>query len=94
MKRMKRMMALIIVCLLSWMLPIRATGGEGSTTGKITITNTVSGQKYSVYRVFDLISYDQDNEAYVYKINSEWSTAFENETALNSLIYVNSNGEI
>lgn len=58
-------------------VPAFAEGEKGS----ITINSPVAGQTYSIYRMLDLESYDVDSGAYSYKVNSDWDTFFETETA-------------
>ena len=45
-------------------------------TGSITIKNPVEGQTYSIYRIFNLESYDNAIQAYTYKVNSDWNNFF------------------
>lgn len=63
--------------LLSSMAPVFA---ETTTTeGSITIKNTVAGQTYTIYRMFDLESYDvkdPENEKFSYKVCGDWRDFF------------------
>lgn len=72
---MKRIAAglLTMVMLLSWMMPVFAEEEKGS----ITITNTVAGQTYTVYRMFDLESYNSEGN-FSYKVCNEWNDFFVN----------------
>lgn len=66
---MKKTMALLLALIMVFALAVPAmAAGEGS----ITINNAVVGQTYTIYRVFDLESYNAQTNAYAYKINNTW----------------------
>ena len=53
---------------------------SGTTeTGKITINNAIEGQKYTIYRILELESYDVTNNHYAYKSTAAWKNFLEGE---------------
>ena len=50
------------------------SGMSSAVKGKITISNAVPGQTYTIYKILDLESYDATNGHYAYKVASEWGT--------------------
>lgn len=71
------LLALIMVFALA--APVMASG-----VGQITVNDAVEGQTYSIYRIFDLESYDAskgDYNAFAYKVNSNWSAFISSEAA-------------
>lgn len=67
---MKKTMALLLALIMVFALAVPAmAAGE---TGTITIDHAVKGQTYTIYRVFDLESYNAQTNAYAYKINKDW----------------------
>lgn len=76
-------LALVLVMLLVQIVPVSAATNPGS----ITITGAIKGQKYSIYQILDLESYDNSREAYTYKATSEWSS-FINSSNVKG-VYVN-----
>ena len=79
MKNMKKLFNLLLVLVMIIAVPVFAESGTNAspnTSGKITITNAVDGEKYSVYKIFDLESYDTEAKAYSYTISSSspWYT--------------------
>lgn len=57
------------------------TSGTSETVkGKITISDAVPGQTYTIYKILDLESYDAtdpNNAHYAYKVATEWSEFFK-----------------
>ena len=73
---MKKLLKLfmVLVMLIVQVLPVRANDDLPQTKpGSITIINAIADQTYDVYRIFDLETYDNEKEAYTYKVNSAWS---------------------
>lgn len=73
--KMKKLFAVLlsVMMLLAIGTTAFATSGTNGNTGKITITNPVVGETYSVYQMFVLESYNstEGSEAYAYTITSE-----------------------
>ncbi len=44
--------------------------------GTITVTNAVEGATSKLYRIFDLVEYNRDTNAFLYKINENWGGFF------------------
>lgn len=69
---MKRTMAILLALIMVFALaaPVMASGD-----GQITVNNAVKDQTYSIYRIFDLESFDatKGTGAFAYKVNSNWS---------------------
>ena len=64
MKTKRRLLALVLVVLMTMALAIPAFA---DTTGKITITNAVSGKTYKAYKIFDLAEgYDKGDYVYTW----------------------------
>lgn len=77
---MKKTMALLLALIMVFALAVPAmAAGEGS----ITINNAVKDQTYTIYRVFDLESYNAQTKAYAYKINNAWKTFAQTADAKN-----------
>lgn len=74
MKRMRKLVSLLlaVVMVLAMVVPTSAAGN-----GSITIDNAVVDQTYSVYKIFDLESYDATAGTYAYKTNSTWKSFAE-----------------
>ena len=75
MKLAKKLLAalLALAMMLAMAVPaFAATGTFNTTKGTITINNAVNGQTYKIYRIFDLESFDDGNNAYSYKLNTDW----------------------
>lgn len=72
MKITKRWLAMLLTVVLSLAMVLPAFASGGTNDGKITISETVKGQSYSIYRIFDLESYDKDEGAYLYTVNTAW----------------------
>ena len=55
------------------------TSGTGTSgiTGSITIENAIVGQKYKIYQILELESYDPDEDLYSYKPVLEWKDFFD-----------------
>ena len=84
MKKLKKVLSILLTAVM--VLAMSATvfaAGEGS----IKIENGLAGQTYSVYRIFDLESYNAESGAYAYKVNSSW-TNFINQDSIKG-VYVN-----
>ena len=71
MKVMKRLQAVLLALVMTLALAVPALAANPET-GSLTIINAVPGQAYSVYRIFDLESYNSDAGAYVYTVNEKW----------------------
>lgn len=76
---MKRTMAILLALIMVFALaaPVMASGN-----GQITVNNAVVGQTYSIYRIFDLESFDASKtKAFAYKVNSNWDAFIDSEAA-------------
>lgn len=77
---MKRTMAILLALIMVFALaaPVMASG-----SGQITVNDAVEGQIYSIYRIFDLESFDasKGTNAFAYKVNSDWNTFISSEAA-------------
>ncbi|MGN1443775.1 MAG: hypothetical protein ACI4XE_07995, partial [Acutalibacteraceae bacterium] len=77
---MKRTMAILLALIMVFALaaPVMASG-----SGQITVNDAVVGQTYSIYRIFDLESFDasEGTKAFAYKVNSDWSNFISSEAA-------------
>lgn len=79
MKHMKRFVALFaaLALVLAMAVPAFAATGNASMSndGKITVQNAIKGDTYSIYRIFDLVSFKNDStgKAYSYKLSEKWT---------------------
>lgn len=56
------------------------SGGFGAASGQITLDNTIPGEKYELYRIFDLsYSGTGNNQTVAYVINDDWVGFFNSE---------------
>ena len=104
MKKVKRGLALLaaFALVLAMAVPAFAASGTASSSkGTITIDNAVTGTTYKAYRIFDLESYDTNNDVYSYKLNTKWkdfseyrTTIDDNEVSAAEFFSVNSAGYI
>jgi len=87
-KAMKKLMAALLavamVCAMA--IPAFAAGGTTAGTGSITIDKAVSGETYTIYKMFDLNSYDPTAGTYSYTVVSAWEDFFKDGAAGNSYI--------
>ena len=87
-KAMKKLMAALLavamVCAMA--IPVWAAGGTTAGTGSITIDKAVSGETYTIYKMFDLNSYDPTAGTYSYTVVSAWEDFFKDGAAGNSYI--------
>ena len=76
MKRVKRVLALLaaLALVLAMAVPAFAEGN----TGSITVEKAKAGETYSIYKIFDVVSYDTSvsPSKIVYKVTSEWKDFF------------------
>lgn len=78
---MKRTMAILLALIMVFALaaPVMASG-----SGQITVKGAVKDQTYSIYRIFDLESYDPSkgaDGAFAYKVNPNWKTFIDSGAA-------------
>lgn len=76
MKRVKRVLALLAAFALVLAMAVPAWA-EGNT-GSITVEKAKAGETYSIYKIFDVVSYDTSvsPSKIVYKVTSEWKDFF------------------
>ncbi len=89
-KAMKKLMAALLavamVCAMA--IPAFAAGG----TGSITIDKAVSGETYTIYKMFDLNSYDPTAGTYSYTVDSNWKAFFATGAEGANYITLDANG--
>lgn len=97
MKRMKKLLsfALSMVLVLAMGLPVMAAEVETEKTGTIEIEEALEGQTYSIYKIFELESYNntEGKEAYAYKVTDAWK-AFTDTDEAKAYISVDSQGYV
>lgn len=76
MKKVKRVLALLVALALVLAMAVPAFA-EGET-GSITVEKAKAGETYSIYKIFDVVSYDTSvsPSKIVYKVTSEWKDFF------------------
>lgn len=88
MKLIKKMLAIMFAFMMvvGMGTKVNAQGNESTTatTGKITISNAVDGQTYSIYKVLELESYDNGEGLYSYKPAADWNSFFDSTTDENT----------
>ena len=84
-------MCLTVVMLLSLCC---ITAFAANDNGAITVANAVEGQTYSIYKLFDLESYDASTNAYSYKITEDWRGFFTGSGAGASYVSVDAQGYV
>ena len=76
MSRTKRMVSLVLIMALLASMAVTAMAANDS----ITIKNARKGEKYQLYKLFDLSVDNADNpNAYTYTVNSAWKSFFDGE---------------
>lgn len=77
-KTFKKLFAALLAAalVLAMAVPAFAVTNTG-TNGSITIDNAVSGETYTIYRMFTLDSYDAASKTYSYTVESAWENFFK-----------------
>ena len=77
-KTFKKLFAALLAAalVLAMAVPAFAVANTGSN-GSITIDNAVSGETYTIYRMFTLDSYDAASKTYSYTVESAWENCFK-----------------
>lgn len=77
MKLIKKIAAIMFAFMMVFTLSSNVNAEETTGTGKITINGAIPGESYTIYKVFDLESFKDDN--YSYKVtNDKWKEFFKN----------------
>ena len=102
-KTFKKLMAALLAVALLCAMAVPAFAANANSNGKITINKATDGETYTIYRIFDLESYDKgtgtsDPGRYSYTVSQKWidagftnSTAFTNYFTLVNKKYVKAN---
>lgn len=88
-KTFKKLFAALLAAALVLAMAVPAFAETNATKGSITIDGTVSGETYTIYRMFKLDSYNGD--AYSYTVEDNWKTFFSTGAG-SSYIDLDSNG--
>lgn len=88
MKLIKKMLAIMFAFMMVVGMGTKVNAEENESTaaatGKITISNAVDGQTYSIYKVLELESYDNGEGLYSYKPAADWNSFFDSTTDENT----------
>lgn len=88
MKLIKKMLAIMFAFMMVVGMGTKVNAEENESTaaatGKITISNAVDGQTYSIYKVLELESYDNGEGLYSYKPAADWNSFFDSTTDVNT----------
>ena len=93
MKLIKKIAAIMLSIMMVLGMASVVSAAESAETGTITIDKAISGQKYTIYKLLDLESYDKDNELYSYKPAAEWNEFFTTGEG-NAYVDINENGYV
>lgn len=74
---MKKIASIIMTLVTALLVTMPAFAAE---TGTITINNSIKGKSYSIYRIFDVESYNAAANAYSYKMNEQWGNWSKSQT--------------
>lgn len=79
MKLIKKMLAIMFAFMMvvGMGTNVKAEGETQSASGSITINNAVKDQTYSIYKILELESYDEDKGLYSYKPAADWNSFFD-----------------
>lgn len=75
MKRTKRIASVLLALVMA--LSLITTAFAAGENGSITIDNAVVGKTYTIYRIFDLNSHNNDYTAINYKVSTKWAAFFQ-----------------
>ena len=82
MKLIKKIAAIMFAFMMVFTLSSNVNAEETTGTGQITINGAIPGESYTIYKVFDLESFKDDN--YSYKVtNDKWKDFFKNREGKN-----------
>ncbi len=88
---MKKFFALFLSLVM--VVAMGTTAFAAGNNGSITINNTVKDTTYTIYRIFDLESYDSEKGAYSYKVNETWKD-FATSDAAKAYVSVDEQGYV
>ena len=81
---MKKLMAALLAVAMVCAMAIPAFAASGSSPadkGSITINKAVAGEDYTLYKMFDLNSFDTDAGTFSYTVDGNWKAFFEGDGA-------------
>ncbi len=76
-KTFKKLFAALLAAALVLAMAVPAFAETNATKGSITIDGTVSGETYTIYRMFKLDSYNAESKTYSYTVESDWEGFFK-----------------
>lgn len=76
-KTFKKLFAALLAAALVLAMAVPAFAETNVTKGSITIDGTVSGETYTIYRMFKLDSYNAESKTYSYTVESAWENFFK-----------------
>lgn len=89
-KAMKKLMAALLavamVCAMAIPAFAAASGNNKDDKGSITINKAVAGEDYTIYKMFDLTSFDTDAGTYSYTVATGWDAFFAADATGHSYI--------
>ena len=90
-KTFKKLFAALLAAALVLAMALPAFAETNATKGSIKIDHTVSGETYTIYRMFKLDSYNAESNTYSYTVEPAWETFFSTGAG-SSYIDLDSNG--
>ena len=76
-KTFKKLFAVLLAAALVLAMAVPAFAETNAPKGSITIDGTVSGETYTIYRMFKLDSYNAESNTYSYTVESAWENFFK-----------------
>ncbi len=74
--------------------PAARVSGTNDNSGKITISNAIEGQTYTVYQLLVLESYNTDTNSFSYKAAADWSDFINGSSVKGVYLNVDTNGYV
>ena len=90
-KTFKKLFAALLAAALVLAMAVPAFAETNAPKGSIKIDHTVSGETYTIYRMFKLDSYNAESNTYSYTVEPAWETFFSTGAG-SSYIDLDSNG--
>ena len=80
-KTFKKLFAALLAAALVLAMAVPAFAETNATKGSIKIDHTVSGETYTIYRMFKLDSYNAESNTYSYTVEPAWKPFFQDGVA-------------